>query len=215
MVASPFAFFRGAAAIMAGDLATTPRTGFLAQLSGDAHLANFGGYASPDRDLVFDLNDFDETFMGPWEWDLKRLAASVAVAGRDHGEGASARRDAIAGASATYREAMRRYAEMRDLDVWYSRIDADDVLKRVRATFDRRTARRVGRGLARARRKDSLRALNKLTTRENGSTRIASDPPVLVPITELVPDVEAAALEAGCGRSCAGTPPPCPRISSP
>ena len=104
MVASPFAFFRGAAAIMAGDLATTPRTGILAQLSGDAHLANFGGYASPDRDLVFDLNDFD-----------KRLAASVAVAGRDHGEGASARRDAIAGASATYREAMRRYAEMRNL----------------------------------------------------------------------------------------------------
>jgi uncharacterized protein (DUF2252 family) len=196
MVASPFAFFRGGAAIMAADLATTPRSGFQAQLSGDAHMANFGGYASPDRDLVFDLNDFDETFVGPWEWDLKRLAASVAVAGRDHGEDQSARRNAVSGVSAAYREAVQCYAQMRALDVWYSRIDAEDVLQRVQTDFDRKTARRLKQELAKAKRKDNLRALSKLTTRESGATRIASDPPILVPLTELLPDVEAEAVEA-------------------
>src|SRR4051812_4764988 len=123
MLASPFAFFRGAAAIMAADLADTPATGVTVQLCGDAHLSNFGAYAAPDRELVFDLNDFDETLPGPWEWDVKRLAASFAVAGRDRGLERDERRKAILTTLRSYREAMREFAEMRTLDVWYARLE--------------------------------------------------------------------------------------------
>ena len=127
MLTSPFAFFRGAAAIMAADLASTPRTGFDVQVCGDAHLANFGWFASPDRDLVFSVNDFDETLPGPWEWDVKRLAASIVVAGRERGFGAKDRRSIVVETVRHYRDAMRDFARRRDLDVWYARLDATEL----------------------------------------------------------------------------------------
>ena len=130
MLRSPFAFFRGAAAIMAADLASTPRTGFDVQLCGDAHLANFGGFASPDRDLVFSVNDFDETLPGPWEWDVKRLAASMVVAGRDRGFGVKKRRSIVLETVRQYRDTMREFARRGDLDVWYARLDATGMLER-------------------------------------------------------------------------------------
>ena len=123
MLATPFTFFRGAAAIMAADLAGSPESGFSVQACGDAHLSNFGGFASPDRRLVFDVNDFDETLPGPWEWDVKRLAASIAVGGRDRGFSAAARRRIVEAAVEEYREAMRRLAAERNLDAWYTRLD--------------------------------------------------------------------------------------------
>src|SRR3954465_2357472 len=132
MLASPFAFFRGAAAVMAADLSSTPVTGMRVQLCGDAHLANFGGYAAPDRKLVFDLNDFDETLPGPWEWDVKRLAASVAVAARDRGFDERVRRKIVRAAGREYREAMRQFSQMRDLEVWYARVDAGEIVRLAR-----------------------------------------------------------------------------------
>ena len=182
MLASPFAFFRGAAAVMAADLASTPVTGLRTQLCGDAHIANFGGYAAADRRLVFDLNDFDETLRGPWEWDVKRLAASAGIVARDLGFEASDRRDAVTSAVRSYRVAMREFADMRTLDVWYAR-------QEVEALFDRWGSRRDGRKvLEKARSKTSLRAFAKLTHVVGGQRRIISDPPLLVPIEELVPD---------------------------
>jgi Uncharacterized protein conserved in bacteria (DUF2252) len=186
MVRSPFAFFRGAAAIMAADLADTPVSGTRVQLCGDAHLANFGGFAAPDRRLVFDLNDFDETLPGPWEWDVRRLAASIEVAGRDRGFRGRERRDAVRGAARSYRKAMRRFAAMRTIDVWYTRLEEEQFSQYVR------TSRRkdLDKALAKARRKDSLRALAKLTHDAGGEPRIVSDPPLVVPIGEIpgVPD---------------------------
>jgi uncharacterized protein (DUF2252 family) len=194
MAASPFAFFRGSAAIMAADLAETPRSGLIVQLCGDAHLSNFGGFAAPDRELVFDLNDFDETFPGPWEWDVKRLGASVAVAGRDAGLGAHDRRGAVIAVGRAYREAMHELAEMRNLDVWYTRLEADEILARVREGLGEKAGRKVRREMERAERKNSLRALAKLTTRVNGEPRLISDPPLVVPIAELLPEADAKAL---------------------
>jgi len=197
MAASPFAFFRGSAAIMAGDLADTPRSGLTAQLCGDAHLSNFGGFAAPDRELVFDLNDFDETFPGPWEWDLKRLGASVEVATRDAGLGARDRRDAVIAAGRTYRKSMRDFAEMRNLDVWNTRLRGDEILARVRKGLGKKAAQKVEQAMEHAERKNSLRALGKLTRSENGELRLISDPPLVVPVTELLPQADAAALVDG------------------
>jgi uncharacterized protein (DUF2252 family) len=137
MLVSPFAFFRGATAVMANDLAPAPRAGLSAQLSGDAHLANFGGFASPERDLVFDLNDFDETLPGPFEWDVKRLAASFEVATRQRNFGTAERTETVLGVVRTYREAMRQFAAMGDLDVWYSQLDARSIAAELRAGHDR------------------------------------------------------------------------------
>jgi hypothetical protein len=184
MLESPFAFFRGAAAVMAGDLAHTPSTGLRAQLCGDAHLANFGGFAAPDRTLVFDVNDFDETLEGPWEWDVKRLAASVAVAGRDRGFSAEQRRDAVIAAVRGYREAMRDFAEMRTLDVWYARVEVEALFARWAAATGSEPSRKV---IDKAYAKDSLRAFAKLTREVDGRPRIVSDPPLIVPIEELLP----------------------------
>jgi hypothetical protein len=181
MLRSPFAFFRGAAAIMAADLAGTPVSGTRVQLCGDAHLANFGGFAAPDRRIVFDVNDFDETLPGPWEWDVKRLAASIAVAGRDRGFGGRARRDAVRGTARAYRKAMRRFAAMRTIDVWYARLDEEQVSQHL----SRSRREDLDKALAKARRKDSLRALAKLTYDAGGEPRIVSDPPLVVPIEEL------------------------------
>jgi uncharacterized protein (DUF2252 family) len=197
MAASPFAFFRGNAAIMAADLAGTPCSGLTAQLCGDAHLSNFGGFAAPDRALVFDLNDFDETFPGPWEWDVKRLGASVAVASRDVGLRAGDRRDAVTAVGRAYREAMRDFAKMRNLDVWYTRVDGNRILDRVRDGLGEKAARKVQRDMEHAERKDNLRALAKLTRRGDGDPRLISDPPLVVPIAELLPKASAAALVAG------------------
>jgi len=185
MLASPFAFFRGAAAVMATDLAPLPRTGLEAQLCGDAHLSNFGVFSAPDRRLVFDCNDFDETCRGPFEWDLKRLAASVAIAGRGRDFGKRQRRKAVTAAAAAYRESMGRFAGMRNIDVWYARIDVDSRLAELRPHVDGPRLRDIERGLEKARTKDSLRALRKLTVEKDGELRIVSDPPLITPLEEL------------------------------
>ncbi|OSZ55474.1 hypothetical protein OQI_38305, partial [Streptomyces pharetrae CZA14] len=178
MASSPFAFLRGAAAVFAADLATRPHTGLTVQLCGDAHLLNFGLYASPERALLFDLNDFDETYPGPFEWDVERLAASVAVAARENGHtDAKAHRAALESAAA-YRTAMRRLARMGELDAWYERIEADRLLPLVRSA---RRRRRVEASLTRARRRTSLQALDKLTEIVDGRRRILHDPPLLEP----------------------------------
>ncbi len=191
MLASPFAFFRGAAAVMAADLAGTPAAGLEAQLCGDAHLANFGLFSAPDRRLVFDCNDFDETCRGPFEWDVKRLAASVAVAGRERGFGGKERRRAIGSTVSSYRQSMRGFAAMRNIDVWYSRLDVEPALDVLRSQVDERRYRRVERTLAKARAKDSLRALDKLTEEREGRLRIVSDPPLITPLEELTDAADA------------------------
>ena len=193
MLASPFAFFRGGAAVMAADLAQTPASGFEAQLCGDAHLSNFGVFAAPDRRLVFDCNDFDETCRGPFEWDLKRLAASIAVAGRERGFGRRKRRRAVVSAVAGYRKSMRRFASMRNLDVWYARIDVEPRLAELRGHLDQRRLRRIDRNLAKARSKDNLRALRRLTREVDGEIRIVSDPPLITPVEELTDAADAEA----------------------
>jgi uncharacterized protein (DUF2252 family) len=195
MLASPFAFYRGAAAIMAADLAATPTSGLRVQLCGDAHLSNFGVFAAPDRRLVFDLNDFDETLAGPWEWDVKRLAASAEIAGRDRGFTSARRKAIVRGAVRSYRETMRHLATMRHLDVWYARIDVEDALAQIapRASdADVRAARGV---TAKARAKDSSRALAKLTERVDGELRFRSEPPLLERLEDLLPDSEARVVD--------------------
>jgi uncharacterized protein (DUF2252 family) len=193
MLTSPFAFFRGAAAIMAGDLARAPRSGMTAQLCGDAHVANFGGFASPDRALVFDLNDFDETLPGPWEWDVARLAASVEIAGRELGYKPAVRHATVRTTVRAYREAMRQFATMRHLDLWYARLDAADILERVGHGIDKAARRRFADRTDKALTKDSMRAFSKLTKDSDGTVRIVSDPPLIVPVEELE---EAGAAEA-------------------
>ncbi|MEY9990812.1 uncharacterized protein (DUF2252 family) [Streptomyces sp. V4I8] len=178
MAASPFAFLRGAAAVMAADLAAAPHTGLTVQLCGDAHLLNFGLYASPERSLLFDLNDFDETFCGPFEWDVKRLATSVAVAAREIGHPEAKARHAALTAVVAYRTTMRRLARRGELDVWYTSIDAEQLLPLVRSARDRR---RAETSLGRARRRTSLRAFDRLTEVVDGRRRIIHDPPLLEP----------------------------------
>ena len=162
MLVSPFTFFRGAAYLMAADLADGPRTGLHAQLCGDAHLSNFGIFAAPDRRLVFSINDFDETLPGPFEWDLKRLAASFAVAGRDRGFDESIRRSVVIAAAREYREAIARFAEMRNIDVWYTRLDVAAILEQLGASASRKQMKRFQTNVAKVRTKDSMRALTKL-----------------------------------------------------
>ena len=193
MLVSPFTFYRGAAAVMAADLAASPNSGLRVQLCGDAHLSNFGGFASPDRELVFDINDFDETLPGPWEWDVKRLVASFAVGGRDRGFNDAERREVVLRTVCEYREAMRQFAEMRNLDVWYARLDGAAI--RSRWVADQRDAKRLKKVAAKATAKDSMRALSKLTHRVDGELRIVSDPPLIVPFEELVPAAEVERMD--------------------
>ncbi|HSD22883.1 MAG TPA: DUF2252 domain-containing protein [Solirubrobacterales bacterium] len=193
MLASPFTFYRGAAAIMAADLATTPRSGLEVQLCGDAHLSNFGVFMAPDRRLIFDINDFDETHRGPFEWDVKRLATSFAVAGRALGLKAGQRGSAVAAAAASYREAMRRLAGMRDMDVWYSRVDVQEIERYLGQLAEFRSRRKRWRkGVEKAEHKDSLRALSKLAVSDGEGLRIISDPPLIVPIAELAEKARGA-----------------------
>jgi uncharacterized protein (DUF2252 family) len=191
MLRSPFAFYRGGAAAMAADLADTPAAGIDVQLCGDAHLSNFGVFSAPDRRLVFDCNDFDETAPGPFEWDVKRLAASVTIAGRERGLGRRERRRAALGSVASYRTSMRRLAEMRDIDVWYARIDLESRLAEFSAHLDTKHLQRIEKGVAKAKSKDSLRALRKLTEATGDGLRIAADPPLITPLEELLDSAEA------------------------
>src|ERR687897_36943 len=185
MMASPFAFMRGAAIVMAQDLASTPKTGIQAQLCGDAHLLNFGAYASPERALLFDLNDFDETLPGPWEWDVKHLAASFVVAGRDNGFDAAACRDAVRASAASYRQRMAEFSEMGELEVWYSRVSEEEVRALLSdAKSKKKTTRKINKAVRKARGRDSLQALSKLTRVVDGRRMIIDDPPLLVRIPE-------------------------------
>jgi uncharacterized protein (DUF2252 family) len=169
---------------MAADLAASPNSGLRVQLCGDAHLTNFGAFEAPDRSIVFDVNDFDETLPGPFEWDLKRLAASLAVAGRETGLKEGERRKLVLSAVGTYRTTIREFAAVRDVDVWYARLSMSD-LERFRSEVTSRTAKRYDKMVAKAQRKTSLRAFAKLTRREGDQIRIVSDPPLIVPVEEL------------------------------
>jgi uncharacterized protein (DUF2252 family) len=181
MLPSPFTYMRGAAIVMANDLSSTPQSGIQAQLCGDCHLLNFGAYASPERTLLFDVNDFDETLPGPWEWDVKRLAASLVVAGRDNGFGEDECRRAARAAAASYRERMAEFSEMGELEVWYSRVSADEVFDLI---SDSRTMKRVKKAAKKSRGRDNLQALSKLTSVVDGRRRIVDDPPLLVRVVD-------------------------------
>ena len=195
MLASPFTFFRGAAAIMAMDLAKTPESGLRVQACGDAHLSNFGIFAAPDRREVFDINDFDETLPGPWEWDVKRLAASVAIAGRDRDFTPKETRTAVLRTVRSYREAMREFAAMRNLEVWYARLDVDTLLAELVQVATPKAMKETRKGVAKAGKKNSLRAFDRLVRVVDGEPRIISDPPLLVPARELVSEETAKKLE--------------------
>jgi len=185
MLVSPFTFYRGAAIVMASDLSTTPSTDLRVQLCGDAHLANFGGFAAPDRSLVFDINDFDETSPGPFEWDVKRLAASFEIAARDNGFTPKKARVCVQKCASSYRVAMAEFAAMTNLQVWYARADAQAILDRWSAEVTPADVKRMQGMVAKAEAKDSTKALSKLTVRDGDTFRIKSDPPVVVPINEL------------------------------
>ena len=195
MLVSPFTFFRGAAYVMAADLAAGPRTGLLAQLCGDAHLSNFGIFAAPDRRLVFSINDFDETLPGPFEWDLKRLAASVVVAGRDRGFDEEVCRSMVMGAAREYREAITRFAEMRNIDVWYTRLDIEAILEQLGRSASRKQMKRFQTNVAKVHTKDSMRALAKLCRTVDGELRIVGNPPLVTPIEDVLPNAEQEHLE--------------------
>jgi len=187
MMVSPFSFYRGAALPMAIDLATTPVSGLAVQACGDAHLSNFGIFGSAERRLVFDVNDFDETLPGPWEWDVKRLAASLDVAGRGNGFGGKDRREIVTAAVASYRQAMRDFAAMTNLDVWYAHADLDQLRAEFESQMKKRQRKMVDKDMAKARTRDSMQEVAKLTHLVDGRPRIIADPPLLVPITDLLP----------------------------
>ncbi len=187
MVSSAFAFYRGAALVMAADLATTPHSELRTQLCGDAHLSNFGFYASPERNLVFDLNDFDETLPGPFEWDVKRLAASLEIAARSQSFKAKETRAIVLEAVRFYRETMRGFAAMPNQAVWYARLDSDRFMRELRDAVPPERVRRAESLLAQARTKDSMQAFKKLTHVVDGEPRIISDPPLIVPVEEVFP----------------------------
>jgi uncharacterized protein (DUF2252 family) len=197
MMVSPFTYYRGAALPMASDLATTPVSGLTVQACGDAHLSNFGVFGSAERRLVFDVNDFDETLPGPWEWDVKRLAASMEVAARSNGFSGKQRRKIVAGTVASYRQAMRDFAGMTQLDIWYAHADIDQLRAQFDAKLDARQRKLVAKSSAKARTRDSMQELAKLTTTVDGQLRIISDPPLLVPIEDLISDeAQRRALES-------------------
>jgi uncharacterized protein (DUF2252 family) len=192
MLPSRFAFFRGAALLMASDLASAPDTGLTAQLCGDAHVSNFGLFASPERNLVFDVNDFDETLPGPWEWDVKRLVASVTIIAQDNGFGPEERERVVRSCARAYRDRMRTLATMRELAVWYERTVVDDAF---RSDVDNTYAQAIRRTAAKAYKRDNLEALPMLTRVVNGRRMLARDPPLLIPIDELVGEAQARLYE--------------------
>ena len=191
MLVSPFTFYRGAAKIMADDLAGTPRSGLTVQCCGDAHLSNFGVFGSPERRLVFDINDFDETLPGPWEWDVKRLAASMLIAARDNGYGAKDQERVVLDTVREYRETMRTFAGMENLAVWYAHMEIEPVLREYASQFKRAQVKRTEATLAKAHTRDSMAAFSKLTQRVNGRVEIVDQSPLIVPL---------ARAHAGAGR---------------
>ena len=186
MLVSPFTFYRGAAAVMAADLAATPDSGIVVQACGDAHISNFGGFAAQDRRLVFGPNDFDETLPGPWEWDVKRMAASAEIAGRDVGLAADRRHRIVTACVREYRKGMRGFAGESHLDVWYDRLNASELVDRFGGKLGKKGRIVFAKPFAKARRKTSLRAVKKLTERVDGELRFRSVPPLLVPLRELL-----------------------------
>jgi uncharacterized protein (DUF2252 family) len=186
MLVSPFTFYRGAALIMASDLAATPRSGLTVQCCGDAHLSNFGVFASPERRLVFDINDFDETLPGPWEWDVKRLAASMLIAAQYNGFAVKDQEQIVLDTVEEYRTAMARFAAMKNLDVWYAHLDIDTTIAQLGSQFNAKQVKRTEKTIAKARTRDSMSAFSKLTREVDGQARIVADPPLIVPIDDLV-----------------------------
>jgi uncharacterized protein (DUF2252 family) len=187
MLVSPFTFYRGAALIMASDLSLTPRSGLNVQCCGDAHLSNFGAFASPERRLVFDINDFDETLHGPWEWDVKRLATSMLIAARDNGFKARDQERAVLDTVSQYRTAMADFAGMGNLEVWYSHMEMDELVQRYSSQFKARLVKRTEAALAKARTRDSVSVGHKLTKTVDGSVRIVDEPPLIVPVEQFSP----------------------------
>jgi uncharacterized protein (DUF2252 family) len=197
MLVSPFTFYRGAALIMANDLAATPRSGLTVQCCGDAHLSNFGLFASPERRLVFDLNDFDETLPGPWEWDVKRLAVSMLIAARNNGYAVKDQERIVLDTVSEYRTAIERFAGMNNLEVWYAHLDVESAMQELGSQMKSRMAKRTKKTLAKARTRDSMSAFSKLTEAVNGRVRIANEAPLIVPIDDLVPAAERDAMFEG------------------
>ena len=197
MLVSAFTFYRGAAMIMAGDLAATPRSGLTVQCCGDAHLSNFGVFASPERRLMFDLNDFDETLPGPWEWDVKRLAVSMLIAARDNDFSVKAQDQVVLDTVESYRTAMAGFATMNNLDVWYSHLDIERTLKELGPQLKPAQVKRTKKTLAKARTKDSMSAFSKLTHVVDGEARIVAEPPLIVPIHDLAQGSEREEMFEG------------------
>ena len=187
MMVSPFTYYRGAALPMASDLSHTPVSGLAVQACGDAHLSNFGIFGSAERRLVFDVNDFDETLPGPWEWDVKRLAASMEVAARGNGFGGKDRREIVTATVTSYRQAMRGFAKMTNLDVWYAHADLDQLRAEFNSQLEKRQRKMVDKGMATARTRDSMQEVTKLTHLVDGRPRITADAPLIVPIADLLP----------------------------
>jgi len=192
MMETPFTYYRGAALPMASDLASTPATGIIVQACGDAHLSNFGLFGSPERKLLFDVNDFDETVPAPWEWDVKRLAASLEVAARENGFSDKDRRKIVLGSARRYREVMRQLSGESNLDVWYTQVDMDDFRARFDGLLKDRQRKVLDKGLVKARTRDSMQELGKLTRMEDGQPRIISEPPIIVPLRDLLGELAGA-----------------------
>ncbi|WP_051779454.1 DUF2252 domain-containing protein [Streptomyces sp. NRRL S-241] len=196
MAEAPFRFYRGAAAIMAGDLAETPDSGIRVQLCGDAHMMNFRLLGSPERNLLFDINDFDETLPGPWEWDVKRLATSLVIAGRENGFSERERAEIVRSGVSSYRMQMRRFAKMHNLDVWYARVDESHLQAVAEAALHARGRRNVSEALSKARGRDSLQAFEKLTEVVDGRRRFAAVPQLITPVSDMLPGQERDALDS-------------------
>jgi uncharacterized protein (DUF2252 family) len=194
MLVSPFTFYRGAAMIMAHDLAATPRSGLMVQCCGDAHLSNFGAFASPERRLVFDINDFDETLPGPWEWDVKRLAASMLIAARDNSFAGKDRDRIVLETVGAYRNAIRDFAAMKNLAVWYSHFDIESFIQEYASQFKTKLVSRAEKNVAKARTRDSMSAFKKLTEVVDGKVRIVDQSPLIVPIDKLVAEDDVDAV---------------------
>lgn len=203
MSESPFTFYRGAAKLMALDLADTPTTGLTAQICGDAHLSNFGFYGSPERALVFDLNDFDETLPGPWEWDVKRLAASFAIAARNNHFEESVERDVAAASAGAYRQAMHSFSQMGYLDIWYSRFSDQDLLDAFKSDFSKKERKGARKALKKIRGKDSRHVLGKLAEKTDSGYQIISQPPLIIPFRDLEEIAEPEVLRAALAESLA------------
>jgi uncharacterized protein (DUF2252 family) len=197
MLVSPFTFYRGAAAIMAADLEASPRSGLRVQCCGDAHLSNFGAFASPERTLVFDLNDFDETLPGPWEWDVKRLAVSMLIAAQDNGFAVKDQDQVVLDTVASYRAAMAGFAAMKNLELWYAHMDIEAKVAQLASQYTPRMVKQTEKTLAKARTRDSMSAFAKMTQIVDGEVRIVAEPPLIVPIADLAQGQERDAMFEG------------------